>query len=36
LKKQVPDLLNRHHASGVVFDVTVRDGRAIVQARPKK
>ena len=36
LKKQVPDLLEKHKCRHVDFEVTVRGGKVILQAQPKK
>ncbi len=36
LKKQVPDLLAKHRCNTLSFDVTVREGKVILKATPKK
>ena len=36
LARQVPDILRQGSCREVTFDVEVREGRAVVKARPKK
>jgi hypothetical protein len=35
LRKQVPELMKKHNASGVDFKVVIKDGKAILRAVPK-
>jgi hypothetical protein len=36
LAKRVPELLSRHDAASVSFDVNVKDGRVVLRANPRK
>ena len=36
LRKQVPDLMQKHNARGVEFKVVIKDGKALLRAVPKE
>lgn len=36
LRKQAPKVLQQHNASGVEFDVVVKDDKVLLKAKPKR